>query len=552
MKPLRLLSIPALFLGVACSTSGGIQPGVQRINRSKAVELGRTYTVAPSTLKILQQQAPRSLASRSIDLYAAIGEAESAQLVILSGKHALKDASYKATLLTGPDGYTITPETGVVGYIPVTRPSPVSFWKWASYPDAILPKAEFDIPAGHSQAIWYSAWVPRTAPPGIYKGVISIFEEERLLFEVPVQVKVYNVTLPVTSFLKTSINFRKENVRDPRYYGESWTKELEDQLPFLGLKYRFSHRVDLPLQEALGIDSDNLVPDWTNFDAQAEYWLAQGITAFELKLPIIWSTSPEEIDSSWGPRLKAINDHLVARNWTKLFYFYFYDEPFRRELKDMRHRLDTILKHAPDVPNILTMGITTRGQKILAGRIGIWVPNIHQYNKDFALKRQALGEQVWIYTCIGNVIRRFPDSFRIDWYGTAHRALGWWLYQNNIDGYLYWAVDLWRNNPWENAATFPWTNGDGMMFYPPLDGKSLMYPSTRVHMMRDAFEDYDLLTMLEQAYAGIHPIPDEARQLLEAKHIIPSRSGFSRNDYIYIESHRKLLELLEQVTIKSP
>jgi hypothetical protein len=145
-------------------------------------------------------------------------------------------------------------------------------------------------------------------------------------------------------------------------------------------------------------------------------------------------------------------------------------------MDEMAARLDAIRESAPHIPNILTYGITTAGQRRLLGKIGIWVPNLHQYDPVFASTRRQAGEEVWVYACIGNVFRSYPDNFRIDWYGTAHRALGWWLFKYKVQGYLYWAADLWRRNPWETTETFDWTNGDGVLFYPALDRKSMPYP----------------------------------------------------------------------------
>ncbi|MDP3179624.1 MAG: DUF4091 domain-containing protein, partial [Spirochaetaceae bacterium] len=213
--------------------------------------------------------------------------------------------------------------------------------------------------------------------------------------------------------------------------------------------------------------------------------------------------------------------------------------------------VDAVKEHAPSIRHVLTYGVTTAGEKELLGRIGMWVPNMHQFDAAFARERRAKGEEVWAYACIGNVFRPYPDNFRIDWYGTAHRALGWWLFKYGADGYLYWAVNLWRRNPWETTATFPWTNGDGVLFYPALDGKSPPYPSIRAHLMRDAFEDFDLLTLLERACGADSERPKAVANLLTAKDIIFGPKSFSKDDEAYIRSHERLLELLEDYNMRA-
>ena len=173
------------------------------------------------------------------------------------------------------------------------------------------------------------------------------------------------------------------------------------------------------------------------------------------------------------------------------------------------------------------------------------MPNLHQFDALFARRRQALGEEVWAYACVENAFRSSPDNFRIDWYGTAHRALGWWLFSQGAQGFLYWAVDLWRRDPWETTETFPWTNGDGALFYPAPDKTSLPYPSIRAYLMRDAIEDYDLLTMLKLAYGESANPPAELRELPSAKKIIPRPDSFSTDDELYTRSHERILEWLE-------
>jgi len=512
----------------------------------------RTVGIVPATLKVLRSRQPVMPMAQSIQMDAARGEAESAQVLVYAGKQAISAGSMNASVLTASDGSTLHAEIGVVGYVPLKKPTLIGFWQPGNYPDPVIPRSSFEVEAGKNQALWYSVWVPRDAQAGVYTGTLNIDTGDEETIQLPVSLRVHAVTLPVQSYLKTSIVFRKENIHSPEYYGDAWTQEMSDALPFIGLKYRFTHRVDLPLLEALQPVTEGKAAQWEAFDTAVQKWLDAGITCFELKFPIGWGMSPEQITSEWGSRLAALDAHIVERGWLDFFYYYFYDEPFPRELEEFKAKLDAIKASSPNIPNVLTYGITTKGERMAVGSVGIWVPNIHQLNLKFARERQAAGDQYWIYTCIGNIIHTEPDNFRIDWHGTAHRALGWWLFKYNIEGYLYWGADLWRRNPWETTATFPWTNGDGMMFYPALDGRSEIYPSTRVHMMRDAFEDFDLLTMLRMlretgGLSGADPATlAEVNRILDGKAIIQSPERFERDDRVYVNLHRRILEILAE------
>jgi hypothetical protein len=63
--------------------------------------------------------------------------------------------------------------------------------------------------------------------------------------------------------------------------------------------------------------------------------------------------------------------------------------------------------------------------------------------------------------------------------------------------------------------------------------------------MRDAFEDYDLLTLLESAYKDTTEAPEDLRILLDTATIIPNKRTFSIDDYEYTRCHTRILELLE-------
>lgn len=535
----------AAFLFTSCATGLGGTYGIAPISAAGG-SAERRLVAVPATLVVLRNQVATASWSSSIGLCAARGEAESAQLLFYAGESDEVGLRFEATELVGPGGATISPELGIVGYVPLRKPSLKGFHRRGDYPDPILPHAEFSVGAREGQSLWYTVRAPRETAPGTYEGSASVIARDGTRLSVPVRLRVFDVELPRTSFLKTSINFRKERARNGLYYGDDGPPDLDDALGRLGLDYRFTHRVDLSLPDGIARGAGGSASvDWSAFDERASYWLEKGITCFELKLPISFAMKPAEIRESFGQALAAIDAHLVERGWTDLFYFYFYDEPTHGEMSAMAARLDAIREFAPHIPNILTYGITKAGERELKGRIGIWVPNLHQYDAAFARERQAAGEEVWAYACVGNAFRGYPDNFRIDWYGAAHRALGWWLFKNGIEGYLYWAVDLWRVDPWETTETFPWTNGDGMLFYPALDKKSLPYPSIRAHLMRDAFEDYDLLTMLRRAYGGTDGAPAEVKDLLAAKEIFPRPNEFAKDDGAYVRCHDRILELLE-------
>ena len=285
------------LLLASCATRPGDPSGSAGLGMSGSAASGPSLVPVPTTLVLLQDQLPSLSYGSSIELSAAKGEAESAQILYCSGASDATGLRFVASDLRSSSGELLKPEIGVVGYVPLSNPSLLGFHRRGSYPDPVLPAREFSVPAHRNQALWYTVRVPSAASSGIYLGRVAVTGADDAVQALPVRLRVFEVSLPKTSFLKTSINFRCENEAEDRYYGKNWTPELAAKLPLLGLDYRFSSRVQLPLLESFSTRADgSLGADWADFDERTQYWIDRGMTCFELKLPIAWRMSPREID----------------------------------------------------------------------------------------------------------------------------------------------------------------------------------------------------------------------------------------------------------------
>jgi hypothetical protein len=101
---------------------------------------------------------------------------------------------------------------------------------------------------------------------------------------------------------------------------------------------------------------------------------------------------------------------------------------------------------------------------------------------------------------------------------------------------VYYSTTAWEPNPWQA----PWHggnngNGDGFLFYPPLDEtiaynpndpqSNRLVPSIRWELLREGMEDYEYLWLLNGGDAQIG-VSNEADAL--AAQFISSRTAFSR------------------------
>lgn len=510
-----------------------------------------SVSALPSTLKLRQDQFPaETMILPALQLDAARGEGESLQLLVAAGGEALDGIKVAVSALRDETGNEIEPKLYLLGYVPVSKPTPApnGFGEKERYPDPLCPNEPFRLAAFANQALLLTVRVPETAEPGDYRGTVSV-ECGGRTETLPVALKVYPVTVPKNGRLKTCWIYRNEG-RDPRYYGANWTKEME--LAFLrqNLEYRFDAEefgssIVLPWDSVFTVDENGKVSaDWSGWDRAVETWRAAGKNTFLGYYPGWITAMPElkepEIEAQ---KLQLTSRHLAEKGWENDFYMYIFDEPAPADADRIKEVCRWIHRQGTNLNILLTS--CHDNEQAYRDDIDIFVPHANIFDAEFGEECRRNGKQYWQYTCIGTVGTRYPDSWKIDFYGTGHRALGWWLFKYGSQGYLYWGLDYWRVNPWEDTETFPNGNGDGSMFYPAPDGKSLPYPSLRAELVRDGFEDYELLSLLAKRYADSRE--PEIRNLLEAEEIIYEPDRYNETgDRALLEQHRRLLEWLSK------
>ena len=516
-----------------------------------------TYRVVPATLNLLQKEFPSKDYGTVVSLDCAKGESESAQIVFLqldklAGKNN-KEYKIVQNPLVSENGEIITEtEIGVVGYVHVKKPSIAGFNEINYYPDPILPQNNFTVDYKKSQSVFYTVYIPREAKEGLYTSTLDLYEGEEFAYSIPVTVKVYKTTLPVTPYLTTW--FHEQNYF-PKYY-DNFSKEEKDAFyENLVRRFRINAAYQLDWTDVFYKDENGKWnANWQSIDNQVEYKLSYGVTAFAIPLRVgydIFNSEKDDYRKEIEEKLVIINQHLVEKNWTEYFVWYNFDEPKNNQIDSFKQFVNWAKEFGPDIYSFCTLGWSTpRKFRELADSVDIWCPHIDQYETKFFPKRQNIGDKIWIYTCIQTFWTHYPDTWKLDTYGTCHRSLGWWLYKYNIDGYLYWSLTYWKNNPWENIETYPLGNGDGCLVYPALDGESWPYYSMRLHTQRDGFEDFDFLKMLEEASQkeGIYTQEElaEIQEILSVDDVIPWKGAYTKDDMLMINLHKRMLELLDK------
>ncbi|MFM8495292.1 MAG: glycoside hydrolase domain-containing protein [Planctomycetia bacterium] len=539
---------------------------------------GYTVSVISTMTKVRRDEHGPVRRGLDVKLTAARGEGESAQLLIQANQ-PLKGVKVSATPLEGPDGQRLPLELLRVWYVPIKNPTPVGFGKQGPYPDPLVPMRSFDVAAGESQGIWVTCWVPRDAVPGDYRGRITIQPKGAAATEIDVAVGVSTAQLPVVPALRTSFDYWKAG-DDEMWYGKEGWKDREGRFLDDLRRYRISTPPVLPWAGVFHKEKDGTwTARWDEFDRQVERWRSKGAAFFMLRREVIpWygREVPREIADrdAIAAKLRLLDAHLEEKGWSDRFGFYLFDEPILSA--DWPKAGDTqgpenveaikaigrfLHEHAPHLRMIIVACDPVYESVALDQPTYIWCPHINHFNATFQVQRQQLGEQNWMYVCMTTWKSSFPDMWRIDRPGTSHRAVGSWLWRYQCDGFLFWCVDYWRKNPFETPDIFAEAvNGDGFLFYPDPGKKYDPCPSMRAALMRDGFEDYELLSLVRsaaQALVSAGPtLPPakqaaagkwlaSARQLLNVEDVIPATNRFSEDAADYENRHRRLLRLLD-------
>ena len=156
----------------------------------------------------------------------------------------------------------------------------------------------------------------------------------------------------------------------------------------------------------------------------------------------------------------------------------------------------------------------------------------------------AEGDELWAYVSCTPAYTAPYQNILLFNDGTEARTMFWTCYDRNVTGFLYWHVANYSGvgeNTYTMRCPFPKEGpGDGILIYPgAVYGQLDPIPSIRLINMREGIEDYQLLTMLEEAKGEAYT--DEL-----VHHIVTSTITFTRDDDEIYNVHSYLLRALEE------
>ncbi len=484
--------------------------------------------------KVFKNKPFRGDFSKTVQVGLARNEYESRQIVIFALKEGLNSVEISVTDLKNSQEVTLAKneiELHRVGYVYVQEISPGPHGDY--WPDMLYPLQPFDVKAGSLQPVMITVHVPENQQEGLYRGeiVVKVNEDESMKLDLEVQVHPFSIA--TTSHLKSSFWYHSSQVQ--AIYGDSGLERFTQFAEILG-KYRIPPYPDFePAREAIKIyreKNGKLTFDFSGLDPWMEVAIRNGMNTMNINFyPSGYQVWPDVFSGDlWGgmqvtDRATGKTKKLVADNpletyyefigaawkycqkkgWADLMYYEGVDEPF---LTDLREKLKEIYPEIAKVaPGLKRISAGALPRLNLTGYLEIWCPKVELFEPEDYSGRSE--EKWWYHLGYKPAIFNYTTNAG----GLEPRIAPWLCWKYGITGHLNWGSNYWLNGEAikkiADTGIIPWANpqwvgclpeyaaGEAVLVYPMPDGP---IPSLRLVNIRDGFEDYEYLYLLNQLF----------------------------------------------------
>ena len=568
----------------------------------KATTGGSTATPPPflvgvesSMVKVRRVQSltdfSGQLPGRSIDLSLARNEYEGKQVVFFPLRHEPVEALevHASDLVCRPskpaDASVVIPaaniEVRLVGEVNIGGTTQFPGEQLTgNYPDPLLPNAAFVLAPGESRALWVTVFAPANCAPGQYQGKLTITQKGKPVGSLPLNVRVWDFTLPTQSSLKTLFNVWSHNwvnfYRYNAYPDSAWFQNpsFSDVPPEQVAKLiDFCNRYRLAATGMLtyGFQSGRICSPVraTNGAAWFSDWDDRAAQILKYQ-PLITGVGISGETFDWNKKqvdgtttatftnfLAQLNQHVQERGWSNRIYCYLMDEPRGEERVRVAFQEAKLVKQT--APNLKTLMTSCTHLVPLddpnLGLVDTWVTLMDRTPIRLAHEYQKRGKEVFWYGA--NVIYAPFPNWAIHYDGMAPRMMPLITFKYKMDGILDWSINLWgeENVTPKNTTRWPdreWTckgwmyqPGEGHLYYPGRNGDS--WSSIRLENWRDGMEDYEYLVLLQQRLPTLTGNDrTQADRLLSLNGIVEAPYDFTRNPEVIEQWRYQIAKLIEK------
>jgi hypothetical protein len=475
---------------------------------------GRQYAawIESSMNRVMPQALPPAAGPLVASVSLAANEYESFQLCLLAAPgEAVRDVRLEPTDLVSASGRRIAAseiEWQQVGFVRVqplrTHSRDAGLWPgW--WPDPLLPVEKFELKPGFTQPVWITVHAPPGTAAGEYSGAIRVVAAGRPTIAIQVRATVYGFELLPVSHLKTAFALADPDLE--HLYGRPLPATIRRQFGDFLLRHRLNaddiYRMKPPeIDDLRHFDAHGLQ------DVNATYLVPPDNTRYED--PTAYTP---ELLRSFFDRLDPFMAKMREAGMAKRVYLYGFDESPPPVAGAIRDYFSAFKQRYPEVQTMTTSNVPLDPTILADLHVDRAVPLTSVYDYEKADLCRRAGFQVWGYVACGP--REPYANFLADDPLVEARVLWWQAYQQKMDGFLYWGVNVWerRGNArpidpqkgplleWSVTTGKPtdeeWRDlhGDGLLVYAGKDGP---IGSIRLANIRDGLEDYEYLWLLAQ------------------------------------------------------
>ncbi len=405
-------------------------------------------------------------------------------------------------------------------------------------PDCLIPfsappgkgGAPFSIGGNRNQAVWVDILIPKDASPGTYSGSARISAGKRDFKIIPVNLQVYDFTLPDSTHLKTMFGYSAGSITS-RHKVARGSKEYYD----LELKYnQLAHRHRFDLVNEVN-DLDEMTAHYKRYFTGESYSAALGYagpgentgnSTFSIgyggDFPKEYGGGIDRMNKAdwWKGSDEWENWFRINAPGVERHKYLYPDEPDFKGPDNAKGTgsMDTIRMQArwshsdPGPGRSIPVLVTNKIRPDLKGFVDFWSISAQEWVTDLTPEdvssERAKGRKFGIY----NGFRPGMGAVVSDADAVEFRVMPWIVWKYNIDQYFYWSTTFWRKlNVFASPLTYEdRINGDGTFLYPgqdaifPDEDRNLAGPlsSIRAKNWRRGEQDYEYMWMAKNLGLG--------------------------------------------------